>query len=432
MTPAMTRELIVTIDQADVGTVSENQGIWSFTYAPEWIANGYDLAPGIPRAHGTIQDTGTKRPVQWFFDNLLPEDTARDLLVASAKLPSADAWGLLEIYGAESAGAITMLPPGTRQQPGSLRPLTSEQLQMRIEALPRQALTALAPKHMSLAGAQQKLPVVLTSDGLLFEPEGARASTHILKPDVTSDYYTHSAVNEWFCARLARELKLPVPAVFLHFVPAPVYIIERFDRRITEDTVARLHVLDAAQLLSLAAGMKYKENGLGALLDVVKLCRAKAPARIALFRWVVFNLLIGNNDAHLKNLSVFAGREGYSLAPHYDLVSTAAWASPDHGGGTQNSWPNVALGFQIGNATRFSDVTQADVLAFAKGLGIPPATAQRYLKQMLDAIVPASAKIFAEYEARTDVPVNLRAGQIRMLLSIRHLPVATMLEKLMA
>ncbi|MBI2225129.1 MAG: HipA N-terminal domain-containing protein, partial [Betaproteobacteria bacterium] len=104
----MTRELLVHVDHVQVGTLSENQGIWSFTYTPNWAANGFDLAPGLPRAQGTILDTGTNRPVQWFFDNLLPEDAARDLLVASAKLPSADAWSLLELYGAESAGAITL------------------------------------------------------------------------------------------------------------------------------------------------------------------------------------------------------------------------------------------------------------------------------------------------------------------------------------
>ena len=426
----MTRELLVRIDQVQVGTLSENQGIWSFTYTPDWAANGFDLAPGLPRVEGTILDTGTKRPVQWFFDNLLPEEDARDLLVASAKLTSADAWSLLELYGAESAGAITLLPPGVRQPPASLRPLTDEQLQARIKALPRQALTALAPKRMSLAGAQQKLAIVLTRDGRLFEPEGAGASTHILKPDSTSDFYTHSAVNEWFCARVAQETGLPVPTVVLRYVPSTVYIIERFDRKITGDAVERLHVLDATQLLSLAAGMKYGENGLDALTRIVGLCRAKAPARLAIFRWVMFNLLIGNNDAHLKNLSVFAGRDGYSLTPHYDLVSTFAWSTPDRVGARESTWPDVQLSFPIGSATRFSEVALADVIAFANGLGIPQATAHRYLDRMVEAIMPAADAVQAEFEARTDVPVDVRAGQIRMLRSIRHLPISTMVAKL--
>lgn len=426
----MTRELLAHIDHVQVGTLDENQGIWSFTYTPNWAANGFDLAPGLPRAQGTIRDTGTNRPVQWFFDNLLPEDAARDLLVASAKLPSADAWSLLELYGAESAGAITLLPPGMQQQPASLRPLTDEQLQARIKALPRQPLAALAPKRMSLAGAQQKLAIVLMNDGRLFEPEGARASTHILKPDSTSDFYVHSAINEWFCSRVAQEVGLPVPAVFLRYVPSTVYIIERFDRKITSDAVKRLHVLDATQLLSLAAGMKFSENGLDALNKVVGLCRAKGPTRLAIFRWVVFNLLIGNNDAHLKNLSVFAGKDGYSLTPHYDLVSTSAWATPELLGARENAWPDVRLSFPIGSATRFSEITLPDVFAFARAMGIPQATAHRYLGRMAEAIISAADKVQAEFAARTDVPVDVRAGQVRLLLSIRHLPISTMVAKL--
>lgn len=426
----MTRELLAHVDHVQVGTLNENQGIWSFTYTPNWAANGFDLAPGLPRAQGTILDTGTNRPVQWFFDNLLPEDAARDLLVASAKLPSADAWSLLELYGAESAGAITLLPPGMQQQPASLRPLTDEQLQARIKALPRQPLAALAPKRMSLAGAQQKLAIVLMNDGRLFEPEGARASTHILKPDSTSDFYVHSAINEWFCSRVAQEVGLPVPAVFLRYVPSIVYIIERFDRKISSDAVKRLHVLDATQLLSLAAGMKFSENGLDALNKVVGLCRAKGPTRLAIFRWVVFNLLIGNNDAHLKNLSVFAGKDGYSLTPHYDLVSTSAWATPELLGARENAWPDVRLSFPIGSATRFSEITLPDVFAFASAMGIPQATAHRYLGRMAAAIISAADKVQAEFAARTDVPVDVRAGQVKMLLSIRHLPISTMVAKL--
>ncbi|MCS6763290.1 MAG: HipA domain-containing protein [Candidatus Protistobacter heckmanni] len=59
-------------------------------------------------------------------------------------------------------------------------------------------------------------------------------------------------------------------------------------------------MLDAAQLLSLAAGAKYEMSGVLALQGVVALSRVKASTRIALFRWTLFNVLIGNGDTHLK------------------------------------------------------------------------------------------------------------------------------------
>ena len=49
---------------------------------------------------------------------------------------------------------------------------------------------------------------------------------------------------------------------------------------------------------------------------------------------------------------------------------------------------------------------------------------------MVVAIIPAAEKVHAEFEARTDVPADVRAGQIRMLLSFRHLPISTMVAKL--
>jgi len=426
----MTRELLAYVDQARVGTLRENSGIWSFEYTPEWAAAGYDLSPGLPRAQTRIIDSGTNRPVQWFFDNLLPEDAARTQLASASGMASVDAWDLLARFGAESAGALTLLPPDTLQPEGELLRLTDAELEARIRAMPLQPLAARAPKRMSLAGAQQKLPVVLQSDGSLYEPSGARASTHIVKPDVTAAHYPHSAVNEWFCARIAQALGLPVPPVHLRYVPSPVYIIERFDRRTTGAAVERRHTLDAAQLLSLAAGAKYTRSGAIALRDVVELCRAKAPSRIALFRWVLFNLLIGNGDAHLKNISLYAGPDGYSLAPHYDLVSTGAWARPELLSPGEPAWAQVPLTFAVGCAHLLSEVTVADVQAFAAGLGVPSGAVARSLKSLVGGILAAAGTVHAEFEARADVPAAARAGELRMLLAIRHLPLTTMVNQL--
>lgn len=428
----MKQELRASIDEETVGTLHENNGIWGFEYTPSWQANknGYDLSPGLPRERGQILDTGTNRPVQWFFDNLLPEDTARDLLANSVGLKSADAWAMLERFGEESAGAITLLPPGVEQPRGGLLPLSNENLNDRIEALPRKPLLADSPKKMSLAGAQDKLPVVLDTAGNLFEPKGSTPSTYILKPDSTAAAYPHSAVNEWFCARLAQELRLSVPLVELRYIPAPIYIIKRFDREMTQSGVRRLHVLDATQLLSLSGSMKYEQGGVGSLIKVLSFCRPVVTARILIYRWVIFNLLIGNGDVHLKNFSVFAGPDGYSPTPHYDLVSTGAWDTPELRDASEPKWPDVNLTFQVGNARRFKDVTRDDVLALAESLGIPTELAERHLDALVSRINAAAEHLALEFEARTDVPGPMRGSQIRMIRSIIHVPIQTMTEKL--
>lgn len=428
----MTRALEVRIDSEPVGTLFENQGIWSFRYHEDWVLRGYGLAPGLPLSNDPIVDGGSVRPVQWFFDNLLPEDAARARLFASLPGKGGDAWDLLEQYGAESAGALTLLPPGSVQAEAGLQPLSDEELQARILAMPRQPLAANAPKKMSLAGAQEKLPVVIDEKGALFDPTGARASTHILKPNALNGHYPASAVNEWFCARLAQELALPVPAVALRYVPSCVYLIERFDRRVRDGSLERLHTLDATQLLSLAAGAKYTQSGVAALRDIVEKCRAKAPVRIALFRWTLFNALIGNGDAHLKNLSLFAGREGCSLAPHYDLVSTGAWSRPELAGQGEATWPDIGLSFPVGDARTFGELAANDLFLFADELGLPASVVRREMSRMVSALLPAADKVMHEYASRTDVPTVSRAGEMKMLLSILHLPLKTMQKALAA
>lgn len=430
----MNRVLQTFIDQMLVGELFENGGVWSFQYDAQWVRDGFELSPGIPLKTQRLDDGASIRPVQWFFDNLLPEEDARQQIFASIEhrqtqrvIP--DAWTILEQFGAESAGALTLLKPGSTLPEAGLLPLSDIDLETRIKAMPRQPLAAKAPKKMSLAGAQQKLPVVLV-DGKLFEPTGSMASTHILKPDVLSEHYPCSAVNEWFSARLAKDMGLLMPEVELRFVPSPVYIIARFDRTIKDGQVKRLHTLDAVQLLTMSASAKYQQSGIKALIDVLARCRIPATARITLFRWTLFNILIGNSDAHLKNLSLIATPGGYELAPHYDLLSTAAWSRPELLGQGEVGWPDIAMSYAIDGVMYYKDLRKAHLQAFAKVLGVPSTAFNRECTRMIANIEAAAVKLYEEFEARKDVPANLRASHSRMLRCIRHLPIQTMAQQL--
>jgi serine/threonine-protein kinase HipA len=42
-------------------------------------------------------------------------------------------------------------------------------------------------------------------------------------------------------------------------------------------------------------------------------------------RWVKFNYLIGNSDAHAKNISIMISAQGCTLAPFYDLLSVQTY-----------------------------------------------------------------------------------------------------------
>ena len=96
------RSLRASINQAAVGTLQEVGGLWSFQYAADWLDHpqGFALSPHLPLTAEPLLDGASLRPVQWYFDNLLPEEGQRVLLAADAKMDTADAFVLLAWDGA--------------------------------------------------------------------------------------------------------------------------------------------------------------------------------------------------------------------------------------------------------------------------------------------------------------------------------------------
>jgi serine/threonine-protein kinase HipA len=426
------RELIASINAVEVGRLRDRANIWSFEYSPGWSAarDAYDLSPSLPRRAGTIVDGASERPVQWFFDNLLPEEQAREVFAKEAKLAANDAFGLLAYYGKESAGAITLLAAGEAATTRSgYRALTNKALHERIAKLPRQSLAADAPKRMSNAGAQHKLAICVR-DGQLFEPLGSTPSTHLLKPDhVDAESWPSSVANEYFVMSLAARLGLAVPPVQLRYVPDPVYIIERFDRQMRGEHAERLHIIDACQALGLDRTFKYQQATAESLIRCIDLCANRARARQSLLEWVLFNTLTGNGDAHLKNLSFRVHPDGLELAPFYDLVSTESYrAGPDN----QPRWPKCNLSIQIGGARTFGSVSREHFNAFADQLGVNARAALRLLEQLTTTITAAADALIEEFQAFKVPRPAVRAAQLRVLRTIRHVVIRDMVERLNA
>ncbi|WP_144637326.1 HipA domain-containing protein [Bordetella genomosp. 13] len=433
----MSRSLRASINEVEVGTLQEVNGLWSFRYADAWIENpdGFALSPFLPLASEPLLDGASQRPVQWYFDNLLPEEGQRRLLAGDAKLDVADAFGLLAWYGAESAGSLTLLPSDSPPQAVEpLRPLRDDALETRIRQLPKTPLTHAAIKRMSLAGAQHKLAVVLQDDAL-FEPAGATPSAHILKPDHPDEDYPHSVINEWFVMRLARRLGLEVPQVHRRYVPSPVYLIDRFDRIPVAQGWQRRHMIDACQLLGLDRGFKYSQGSMESLAALADACRSPAVARSRLFGWLVFNVLVGNADAHLKNLSFLVSHEGIQLAPFYDLLSVATYetrAFEKHG------WPEeTQLAWPILGARRFADINRAVLLEAGAALKLAKGTAERLLGNLRNRIPALAqalhAEIMAENEqlirARPDLTATM-GGESRCLKTILHTVIGDMARQI--
>jgi serine/threonine-protein kinase HipA len=416
------RILTAWYEHQKIGQLEDNNGVWSFIYDDHWLNDeqAFSLSPQLNMAQQQHIDNSTHRYVQWFFDNLLPEENARKVIADDKKLDQEDAFGLLTLFGAESAGALTLLKPGEPWGDAFVEPLSKIELSSRIKALPKSPLVKRARKKMSLAGAQHKMAIVY-QQGEMFEPVNAMPSSHILKPQHEHpDDYWSTVCNEWFIMTLAAKVGLFVPAVYMDTVPEPVYIVERFDRSGEYPDQTRLHVLDACQLMGFYAGAKYRQSNAVTLSELLLLVAAKAQTRIRLFNWALFNALIGNGDAHLKNLSFHATAGGYHLTAHYDLLSTVIYDEQNPLGSR--------LSQSIGNAERFEQLSLDNLLLFAKTLGLPARVAKSETRKMCGVIMPAFDELYQQLE--TDGDSRYKGGNLRMLREIKYKVLKDMLAKL--
>lgn len=187
------------------------------------------------------------------------------------------------------------------------------------------------------------------------------------------------------------------------------------------------------QLLNRSRTFKYTQATLDSLSAVVEMTRAPAATRMGLYRWLVFNLLIGNEDNHLKNISLMVGASGVLLAKTYDLLSTAVYHTeamrPD-----QALWPQLQLAIPLPGQGTFASVNRTGLLAAGAALGSPVQLCVRELNEQLKKMDPLLDALIAEIQAenvglREDAKVY-SGGEMRLLLAIRHVVVAQMVARM--
>ena len=231
--------------------------------------------------------------------------------------------------------------------------------------------------RLSLAGAQDKLPVVLHEDDIRIGlPLNGSPSTHILKPAIAG--IDGSVFNEAFCMTLAAALKLDVARTGIQAIAdggqqRHYLLVERYDRQLATP-VQRLHQEDFCQALGIVSEHKYQNEGGPSLAQAFALLRnatrPSAPHTLKLLDYVVFNALIGNHDAHGKNFSLLYTPAGAALTPLYDALCTAVYPTLTD---------NMAM--KIGSQYKFSEVMARHWEQFAKEAALSPAQVK---KRILD------------------------------------------------
>lgn len=389
-----------------MGWFGHVSGEFFFEYDAQWLAqpDAYALAPQF--ALNTQATRGAW--VRSFFENLLPEGEVLEDILAALHLRGASTLDVLGRLGKELPGVLSLLPEGAvplAQQ--ECRPLLFTELSARLAG---RAATPLlvsgAQAGMSLAGAQDKM-------GLRFEPGtkrlydsvGASPTTHILKPDTRQSRYQPSAINEYACMKLAKALKLPVPKVWLLRVPEAAYVVERYDRLLVAGNIVGLHQFDGCQLLGHGPGWKYQRSGelvsLPKLAQALRTQRVRGTDLLQFQRWVMFNYLIGNADAHAKNISLLVDEKGYRLSPFYDLLCVRAYG--DDG-----------LALFIGDEETFDAVGAHSWEAFCADCGFGLAPTLTEFRRMALALLPAWRKVQASVAGEKGVTQAERVMLERM------------------
>lgn len=314
-----------------VGRLERYRGSLRFTYSPE-ILEAHPRNRPLLSCSLPVDDR--PQPAGPYFEGLLPEGQHRADLAARADVAASDSFGLLARYGRDIAGAVSLhLPGSSLERTPEARPLSGEEVEREVAALPERALGVHDDSELSLAGLQDKLLLVELGDGGWARPIGGYPSTHIVKLD--DRRFPGVVAAEADGMALARAVGLTtVDTVLTTIAGVPCLVVERFDRRRRADgTVERVHQEDACQALGVMPARKYElRHGGGGpefsqiaqLLDRYSMDPAAQMDRLA--ATAAFTSLIGNADGHGKNVAFLHVDAGtIELAPLYDQVPTRMW-----------------------------------------------------------------------------------------------------------
>jgi len=359
-----------------------------FQYDAEWIRKrgAVPLSLHLPLAAESYPDDQSRS----FFSNLLPEAEIKRIIAQRLQISESNDFAMLNSIGGECAGAVSLLPSGVTPtvKPG-YRELNEGELHKIISDLPRRPLmVGVEGMRLSLAGAQNKLPVYMEDDRI-FIASGNAPSSHILKPPIRD--LDDTVGNEAFCMMLAQSMELSVPLVTIHRGLDRLFIITRYDRSRDKDgRMVRLHQEDFCQALGYLPDQKYETEGGPSLQQCFSLLHGKSirPAadRMALLRWTIFNFLIGNADAHAKNLSILFTDQGPRLAPFYDLICTKVY--PDL---------TEKQAMRIGGENRPSWMQRKHWERFGESVGIKTSLVLKMLQDMSFSIMPAAQVLSIEF-----------------------------------
>ena len=302
------------------------------------------------------------RRVPPFFSNLLPEGHLREYLAKLAGVNPDREFFLLAVLGSDLPGAIVIEPLD-----GDAKEKDDDGHHDAAPAAADDDRKREAVLRFSLAGVQLKFSAVMEASGGLTVPAGGMGGSWIVK--LPSARFAAVPENEFAMLELARRAGITVPNNRL--VPmaeikglpeearAPggaALAVQRFDRMAGGGSV---HMEDFAQVFGQYPNNKYEDHSYSNIAAVLW-AEAGEDAVAEFARRLVFSVVIGNADMHLKNWSLlYPDKRAPVLSPGYDFVATLPYI------------PRDELALSFGGSRSLSEVTQDQMRRFADRARIP-------------------------------------------------------------
>jgi serine/threonine-protein kinase HipA len=381
----MSGELIVLLSDREVGRVRQDQRHrLKFIYNDEWRETGgaYPLSLSMPLAASEhLHDV-----IEAFMWGLLPEnELVLERWAKKFQVSARSAFALISQVGEDCAGAVQFVRPdrldAVRDEgPGDIDWLEESDIATRLKTLREDQSAWRRPGdtgQFSLAGAQPKTALLL-QDGKWGVPSGRIPTTHILKPP-TGAFDGH-AENEHFCLALARALGMPAASsTVTHFGDEVAFVVERYDRRIVDGKILRIHQEDMCQAFGVPPAKKYENDGGPSVSRIVDFLRENSGAPMedvqTFIDAIAYNWLVGGTDAHAKNYSILIGTGGrVRLAPLYDVTSILAYDEFDP--------LKLKLAMKLGGKYRLRDITARSWEKFSEELRLDKKEVARRVCEM--------------------------------------------------
>jgi serine/threonine-protein kinase HipA len=321
----MNKSEFVYINDVLTGTLEvDDYGMLLFKYDSDYTQrkNAIPLSSSLPLQEQQYSGGAA----QAFFVGLLPEETELKQIAQSMGTDSSNSFRLLQEIGKECVGAVR-IGGATKKTPSEYQPITASEWEAIVQNNLHRVSYLYKDKkqRLSLAGAQSKMGVLFQDDQYYFAQNSSPTNCIVKFP---SDRFPNSIENEFVTMTLAGWLGIDVPDIqLIQLGGKNCYTINRFDRDTTSGQLQRIHQEDFCQAMGIHTQNKYEQDGgpsFSTCIQLIrKVCSVPVIAINTFINLFIFNILIGNRDAHGKNFSLLYQNGQVILSPAYDLVCTA-------------------------------------------------------------------------------------------------------------